>query len=413
MSVYKGKLLELLSVDREANESFLRIRLSFEQDTELRWKIDHETAENLKAVTALGQSHKYRLSFYCSWDPTKNQYVSFLTRTYRDQSDKIYFSCSKTYISGLNAIKCSEQNSQVYTLPFLSIASQPIDHVKQKIVSPKRLYRKSSWIAVAMLVITSAIFWSYSPIYEAKLIENTIVKAKDVDSEVLVDLMAIEEQPINSQIEIDASNEHESSLSISEPKFPTSELNEVISYSIPAGTVALTFDDGPSKYTKEITDILKMYQVGGTFFFIGENVKRYPEYVQYVKSNGYVIGSHSMHHTNLVTLSYQKQKVDLLETNRLIEELIQEEVVLFRPPYGSKNEATVELMNKNQIKMVLWDTDTKDWKSRNADKIVNSVLSAQASGSIILLHESQAVIDALPRIIEYLQAQDLQIVNLK
>ena len=413
MLAYHGKLLELLSIDKVDNSPFLRIRLSFDQDIELLWEIDQDTADNLKAVTTLEQSHKYRLSFYSSWDSSNNQYVSFLTKTYRNQSEKIYFPCTEAYVNGLNAIKSSNRISQIQELPFVSTHPQPIDFVKQETANPTRFYRKLSWIAVAMIVVTSTIFLAFSPSTTLEFIENITVKAKDANSENFVDLVAIKEPLIDSQIEVYAPNEPEPSIPESEFDFPTSELEEAISYSIPDGTVALTFDDGPSIYTQEIADILKDYQVGGTFFFIGENVLKYPDQVKYVNSNGYTIGSHSMNHTNLINLSYEKQELDLLHTNQLIEEIIQEKVVLFRPPYGSKNEDTLEVVNNNQAKMVLWNTDTLDWKSRNSDKIANAVQTSKASGSIILLHESQAVIDALPKIIDYLQGQDLQIVNLK
>lgn len=408
MLAYHGKLLELLSIEQEANQPFLRIRLSFEQDIELLWEIDHDTAENLKAVTTLGQSHKYRLSFYSSWDSTNNQYVSFLTKTYRNQSKKIYFSCSEVYINGLKSIKSSEKISHIHTLSFLSTDSQSI----VKVAGPNRLFRKFSWVAVAMIAITTTVLLGYSPMNNIELIENTKVKAESTNSEIFVDLSAIEDDLTGNLTEDYSYNEPENTP-INEPDFPTIELKEVLSYSIPEGAVALTFDDGPSKYTIEITDILKNYQVGATFFFIGKNVLRYPDYVQYVKSNGYAIGSHSINHKSFIKLPYEKQEFELLHTNHLIEEIIQDKVVLFRPPYGSNNEVTVKVMKNNQAKMVLWNTDTEDWKSRNTDKIVSSVLASKASGSIILLHESQAVIDSLPRIIEYLQSRDLQIVNLK
>ncbi|MNJ46469.1 Peptidoglycan-N-acetylglucosamine deacetylase [compost metagenome] len=142
-------------------------------------------------------------------------------------------------------------------------------------------------------------------------------------------------------------------------------------------------------------------------------MKKYPEAVQYVKSNGYSIGSHGMNHLELTKLSDDKQKYEIIHTNDLIEELIQEPVALFRPPYGAKNESIEDLVSEINNTLVLWNVDTKDWESRDADKIYNSVLKAKSQGSIILLHESQATIDALPRIIEYLQDQDLEIVNLK
>jgi peptidoglycan/xylan/chitin deacetylase (PgdA/CDA1 family) len=194
---------------------------------------------------------------------------------------------------------------------------------------------------------------------------------------------------------------------------PVVEIRDTVTYNIPKGKVALTFDDGPSQYTKEITDILKRHEVGGTFFFVGNNVKKHPDVVQYVNSNGYSIGSHSLSHSNFTKLSNEKKEYEILQTNQLIEDLIQEEVVLFRPPFGANNEATIEVTNNTNTKMVLWNADPEDWKSDNANEVLDYVLNSKTSGSIILLHESQPVTEALPKIIEFLKQEDLEIVNLK
>ena len=44
--------------------------------------------------------------------------------------------------------------------------------------------------------------------------------------------------------------------------------------------VYLTFDDGPSIYTKDILDILKRYNIKATFFVTGMNTPLYDEYLQ-------------------------------------------------------------------------------------------------------------------------------------
>ena len=62
--------------------------------------------------------------------------------------------------------------------------------------------------------------------------------------------------------------------------------------------------------------------------------------------------------------------------------------------------------------MVLWNRRSKDWKYHNPDEIINYILNSNVSGTIILLHESQAVVDALPQIIEHLLEKELQVVNL-
>lgn len=196
-------------------------------------------------------------------------------------------------------------------------------------------------------------------------------------------------------------------------KVPFLELEKTITYDIPEGYVALTFDDGPSEYSVDIMKVLEKYEVGGTFFFIGYNVKKYSDYVQHIHAKGYSIGSHSINHANMITLSHEEQEKELVQSINLLRELTNEEIVLFRPPYGSYNKNLKDILTENQYKMVLWNNDPMDWKTRNPDKIFSDIKSSNVSGSIILLHESQAVIDALPSIIEYLQELDLKIVSLK
>ncbi|WP_313892751.1 polysaccharide deacetylase family protein [Psychrobacillus sp.] len=399
MSVYLGKLLELVSIETESNQSFLRLKLTSDQEIELLWEIDHDTAKNLMAVTELGGSHKYRLSFHSFWDSTKDQNSSFLTKTYRDQSEKVFFTCSRAYVNGLKAIKHDEQLSQIKFLAPIAIHQHP---VKDEVVTSPSLHRKFAWTAVTCASILTIVLFSTLLLPKEEMNDNSTVKAEGISEEIVENVI------VDIQTEVSSST----NIAFPEPTLPFVGLTEVVNFSIPEGNVALTFDDGPSKYTKEITDILKEYQVGGTFFFIGKNVAKHPDSVQYVKSNDYSIGSHSMNHLLLTKLSAEKQAYDLLHTNKLIEDIIQEKVVLFRPPYGAKNAATIELMNKTQSKMVLWNTDTEDWKSQNAEKIFQYVLNSKASGSIILLHESQVVVDVLPRIIEHLQQQNLKIVNL-
>ena len=44
--------------------------------------------------------------------------------------------------------------------------------------------------------------------------------------------------------------------------------------------VALTFDDGPGPFTPQVLSVLERYQVPATFFEIGEEVARYPQYAR-------------------------------------------------------------------------------------------------------------------------------------
>ncbi|MHA0856668.1 polysaccharide deacetylase family protein [Paenibacillus sp. CMAA1364] len=195
------------------------------------------------------------------------------------------------------------------------------------------------------------------------------------------------------------------------PKKPNVTLDKAVNFSIPRGSVAITFDDGPSIHTKDIVNILEKYHVGGTFFFVGTQVKKYPESVKYVDDYDFSIGNHSMSHANLSNLSIEKQRFELEGNNRLIESIISKPVLLFRPPYGSRDVSLSELTAKNNMKMVLWNNDPEDWH-KQSQKTLDYIFQTRSTGAIILLHESKETLQILPTIIEYLQNQQLNIVNL-
>ncbi|WP_341876713.1 polysaccharide deacetylase family protein [Defluviitalea saccharophila] len=426
MSVYQVKLLELTAIKKKDEKCFLHIRVSFEQDMELYWEIDEYTAKNLMDITNFGGSYRYRISFNTLWNGTKKQHIGILIQTYREQSELISFPCSEDYIKKLNSIKALQDINDLDKLGFLSAdplsSDEGLKGTEQEepiaAVSPRKYYFTSTRTTAAFFSILFIVLFSCSSqgyligkvdpdkniIAQTTFLETAIDQSYDADVVIKADVV---------KDDIVAKDLLTENLLPKQSMVPFVELGETVSYSIPKGHVALTFDDGPSKYSTEIMDILKKYGIGGTFFFIGLNVKKYPEHVQYIHSNGYSIGTHSMNHSNLPALSNERQEEELIQSGQLIENLTGEKLSLFRPPYGAMNQRIIELANKHEYKIILWNNDPEDWRNKNADAIVNHIKNTKVSGSIILLHESQAVIDALPRIIEYLQEQNLEIVSLK
>lgn len=62
--------------------------------------------------------------------------------------------------------------------------------------------------------------------------------------------------------------------------------------------------------------------------------------------------------------------------------------------------------------MIQWSIDTLDWKTRNADSTVNTILSQVKDGDIILMHElySQTA-DATERVVPELVNRGFQLVT--
>ena len=65
---------------------------------------------------------------------------------------------------------------------------------------------------------------------------------------------------------------------------------------LPAGRVALTFDDGPGPRTAELARMLRDEGVPGTFFVLGESVERHGDALDAVRDCGHVIGLHADKH---------------------------------------------------------------------------------------------------------------------
>ena len=61
-------------------------------------------------------------------------------------------------------------------------------------------------------------------------------------------------------------------------------------------TVALTFDDGPNRYTPAVLDALKALGVRATFFIVGKMAKAHPEMLARIAAEGHLLANHSATH---------------------------------------------------------------------------------------------------------------------
>jgi len=174
--------------------------------------------------------------------------------------------------------------------------------------------------------------------------------------------------------------------------------------------VALTFDDGPhKKYTDEILMILKLYEIRGTFFLVGQNVAEYPCIVKALYANGHVVGNHSYSHNYLNTQTADEIAVALTKTNNLIKKTIGVYPALFRPPYGSCSSDSVRIVKKLKLKTIMWSVDYPLERLTAPEDIANEVIGQVKPGAIILLHDGggnrESVIAALPIIIKALKSE--------
>lgn len=171
--------------------------------------------------------------------------------------------------------------------------------------------------------------------------------------------------------------------------------------------IALTFDDGPrSETTPQVLDILKQNNILATFFWIGENLKAYPQIAQQVVADGHAIGNHTWHHW-YDRMDYPTIINEINKTTKLIYEITGIQTSLFRPPGGVLDNGLVDYAKQKNYTIVMWSDDSKDYHPRPANELVKTVIDKAQSGLIVLMHDGGGnraeTIKALPEIIKQLQ----------
>ena len=119
--------------------------------------------------------------------------------------------------------------------------------------------------------------------------------------------------------------------------------DQVTGLRFPEKSVLLTFDDGPSaRYTPVILDILARFGVRGVFFEVGRNVGKAAAETRRVLASGQALANHSFTHAFLPKLDADGLNHQLADTNQALAAAANEKTVLFRPPYGARNEQVLK-----------------------------------------------------------------------
>lgn len=178
--------------------------------------------------------------------------------------------------------------------------------------------------------------------------------------------------------------------------------------------VALTFDDGPHpEYTYRILRILNFYQAKATFFVVGTEVEKYPQWVKMANQLGMEIGSHTYEHFRLSLLSEEEARYQIEQNQQLIRSLVGYEPLFLRPPGGRVNGQVGRLAAEYGLVIAWWSYNSNDLSDRTADEIYQSVVDSVEPGAIILFHDgSEETVKALPRIIEELRRRGYRLVTM-
>lgn len=188
-----------------------------------------------------------------------------------------------------------------------------------------------------------------------------------------------------------------------------------------AHKVYLTFDDGPSKYTEDILDILDAYDVKATFFVLGKEDEHSIEMLREIARRGHTIGMHSYSHKYAdIYSSLEAFSADYYRIYSYILENTGIQSTCYRFPGGSSNTVSdldmqifADFLEEQEVVFYDWNISSGDAGSTllDVDTLVENATAdiSKRGTSIILMHDAASrptTVEALPEIIENILAME-------
>ena len=179
--------------------------------------------------------------------------------------------------------------------------------------------------------------------------------------------------------------------------------------------IALTFDDGPwPETTAAAMNLLKQFGGKGTFFVVGNLVGHYPDLVKRMIAEGHEVANHTWsHRTSYSSPAIAAREID--NTSATIARYTGFGTRIYRPPGGILNNGLVNYARNKGYAILMWSTDTMDWRSRQPEAIRQRVLRSLKPGGIVLMHDGGgprwATIKALAKLLPELQAKGYRFVT--
>lgn len=166
-----------------------------------------------------------------------------------------------------------------------------------------------------------------------------------------------------------------------------------------------------TKYIPQMLEILETQGINATFFLVGNWIEKFPDLVVEIKEAGHELGNHGYRHHHPQEL-VDKELIALIKKNEdLIKKTADYETKLFAPPYGEVDQRIVKTAHKIGYKTIMWTLDTIDWQRPEAEVIIERIVPQARNGAIVLMHPTQATVEALPGLIKGLQEKGYKLVT--
>ncbi|KAJ7110718.1 carbohydrate esterase family 4 protein [Mycena crocata] len=181
------------------------------------------------------------------------------------------------------------------------------------------------------------------------------------------------------------------------PNVGTRATPQVYEACINANDLALTFDDGPWIYLRDISDQFTAAGAKATFFHNGNNfdciysAARIAD-IKYAYAAGHMIGSHTWSHADLTELSTAQIQDAMYRMEEAFSRIIGIRPAFMRPPFGSYNGNVQSIAAGRGQSLALWDWDTGDADGNTtsqSEAVYNDIGSSKPKNALVLEHETE------------------------
>lgn len=239
---------------------------------------------------------------------------------------------------------------------------------------------KEKYIIVVMVIILFLLF--------GRLYTDNESKAQEKSKECINSIHHIEELVVFVTLENEIANNQANTTSMEESKNPDYVNLYPNLYASPKTQweeipkdqkiCFLTFDDGPSKNTMKVLEILDEQQIKATFFVVGEEIEGNEENIQILKEiakRGHLIALHTYSHDyDKIYSSVDAFLADYDQVFTLVEEITGQRLYMFRFPGGSYNPYVKCLRRELIDEMVRRGFVYYDWNVSGNDSVGSPTL---------------------------------------
>lgn len=166
-----------------------------------------------------------------------------------------------------------------------------------------------------------------------------------------------------------------------------------------------------SETVEKIVDTLDAFNVKATFFLGGCWADDNEKTLNKIVSSGHEVANHGYFHKDHKKLDYEGNKQEIALTEKMVYALCGAKTRLFAPPSGSFSDITLSAAADLGYKVVMWSSDTIDWRDSDAEKIFSRATKNLSNGELVLMHPKEHTLAVLPRVLNYYAESGFKVVS--